>query len=162
MNAADEAFIENRPYAELVVGDEASLARMLTNDDIRLFAIVSGDVNPAHLDREYASGTCFQGVIGHGLWTASLVSAVLGTRLPGPGTIYIGQSVKFHRTVKPGDTVTARVKVSAKEAARRRVLLDCTCTNQRGEVVMSGLAEVSAPEKKVRRPRPRLPEVNLD
>ncbi|ACA20375.1 Phosphate butyryltransferase [Methylobacterium sp. 4-46] len=154
-------FIENRTLAEIRVGDSASLARTLQPDDIRLFAVVSGDVNPAHLDKDYADTDRFHGVIAHGLWGGSLISAVLGTALPGPGTIYLGQSLRFLRPVKIGDTITARVTVRTKDEARARLVLDCACLNDRGESVISGEAEVIAPTEKVRRPRVLLPEVHL-
>ena len=99
--------VENVTYDEIAVGRTASLSRVLSHEDIELFARVSGDTNPAHLDAEYAAGTMFKGVIGHGIWSASIVSAVLGTCLPGPGTIYLSQDLKFRRPVRPGDKVTA-------------------------------------------------------
>jgi hypothetical protein len=97
--AVVSAFIENVTYDEITVGQKAVLSRVLRRQDIELFAQVSGDTNPAHLDAEYAAGTMFKGVIGHGIWSASIVSAVLGTCLPGPGTIYLSQDLKFRRPV---------------------------------------------------------------
>ncbi len=157
--AAD--MIENRVFDELAVGDAAQLVRTVTQSDIELFAAVSGDVNPAHLDRGYADGTMFHGVIAHGMLGGSLFSTVLGTLLPGPGTIYLGQDLRFRRPVHPGDTLTARVVVREKHAGKHRVVLDCQCTNQSGAEVISGTAEVIAPIEKVRRPRLKLPEVSL-
>src|SRR3954467_9447482 len=101
--AIDPELIENVTYDEIAIGRTAAISRVLTREDIELFARVSGDTNPAHLDAEYAAGTMFKGVIGHGIWSASIVSAVLGTCLPGPGTIYLGQDLKFRRPVRPGD-----------------------------------------------------------
>jgi phosphate acetyltransferase len=154
-------FIENRTFDEIAVGDTASLTRTLQAQDISLFALASGDVNPAHLDRDYAATDRFHGVIAHGLWGGALISAVLGTELPGPGTIYLGQTLRFLHPVRIGDAVTARVTVRAKEAADHRVRLDCVCLNAQGETVITGEAEVLAPTEKVRRPRVLLPEVHL-
>ncbi|SDA27930.1 phosphate acetyltransferase [Methylobacterium sp. UNC378MF] len=154
-------FIENRTFDEIAVGDTASLTRTLQAQDISLFALASGDVNPAHLDKEFAATDRFHGVIAHGLWGGSLISAVLGTELPGPGTIYLGQSLRFLHPVRIGDAVTARVTVREKDGSRQRLLLDCVCLNGRGETVITGEAEVLAPTEKVRRPRALLPEVHL-
>jgi phosphate acetyltransferase/phosphate butyryltransferase len=154
-------FIENRTFDEIAVGDTASLTRTLQAQDISLFALASGDVNPAHLDRDYAATDRFHGVIAHGLWGGALISAVLGTELPGPGTIYLGQSLRFLHPVRIGDAVTARVTVREKDASDQRVRLDCVCLNAQGETVITGEAEVLAPTEKVRRPRVLLPEVHL-
>jgi phosphate acetyltransferase len=153
--------IENRTFDELAIGDSAQLVRTFTHDDIELFANVSGDVNPAHLDQEYAEGTMFHGVIVHGMLGGSLFSTVLGTQLPGPGTIYLSQDLHFRRPVKPGDTLTAKVTVRQTNPEKKRVLLDCVCTNQDGKEVISGTAEVVAPTEKVRRERMAVPEVSL-
>src|SRR6516162_3693872 len=144
-------FIENRTFDEINVGDTALLERTLTEQDIRLFAVMSGDINPAHVDPEYAMSSRFREVIGHGMWSGALISTVLGTVFPGPGTIYLGQNLRFRRPVKVGDTIT--VKVTAKEKTEKgNVVLDTECVNQDGEVVVSGSAEVIAPTEKVRRP----------
>jgi phosphate acetyltransferase/phosphate butyryltransferase len=135
--------------------------RTLSRGDIELFAVMSGDVNPAHVDEDYAKSDLFHTIIAHGMWSASLISTVLGTMLPGPGAIYLGQTLHFRHPVIVGDTITVTVTVTAKQADGHRVSLDCECTNQRGQVVMSGSAEVIAPMTKVKRPRVRLPEVHL-
>jgi phosphotransacetylase len=122
---------------------------------------MSGDVNPAHVDEEYAHSDVFHKVIAHGMWGASLISTLLGTKLPGPGTIYLEQTLHFRRPVTIGDTVTVSVTASAKHAERHRVSFECRCVNQRGEAVIDGIAEVIAPEEKVRRPRVALPDVQL-
>src|SRR4249919_570949 len=103
---------------------------------------MSGDVNPAHLDEEYARSDMFHRIIAHGMWGASLISTLLGTKLPGPGTIYLDQTLTFRRPVSIGDTVNVTVAVSAKKQEQHHVVFDCQCTNQRGDVVMSGRAEV--------------------
>lgn len=154
-------YIENRTFDEISIGDSAHIVRTLTPEDIDLFAVMSGDVNPAHVDEEYARSDMFHEVIAHGMWGGALISAVLGTELPGPGTIYLDQRLKFRRPVGLGDTVEVRVTVTAKDEARKRLTLDCRCTNQDGEVVIEGEAEVIAPTEKVRRPRAVLPEVHL-
>lgn len=140
------AILVSKPYEALSVGDTASLIRTLTQRDILAFAGASGDVNPAHLDRDYAAGSIFHGVIGHGLWTGALVSAVLGTKLPGPGTIYLSQAFSFVAPVRVGDTLTVAVTVTTKEGGRR-VRLGCRAVNQDDEVVLEGEAVVLAPEE---------------
>ena len=153
--------IENRTFDELEIGAVASLVRTLTAEDIELFAVMSGDVNPAHVDQEFAKSDMFHEVIAHGMWGGSLISTVLGTQLPGPGTIYLGQTFRFKRPVAIGDTVTVKVTVVEKQAEKHRVTLDCACLNQAGEVVIEGKAEVIAPTEKIRRKRTILPEVHL-
>ena len=156
-----EPMIENRTFDEIKVGDTASLTRTLTREDIQLFAVMSGDVNPAHVDEEYARSDVFHRIIAHGMWGGALISTLLGTKLPGPGTIYLGQTLRFQRPVAPGDTVTVSVTATALDAAKHRVTLDCRCVNQKGEVVIEGTAEVLAPTEKVRRPRAVLPTVHM-
>lgn len=153
-------YIENKTYAEIAVGDNAELTRTLKPQDIELFAVMSGDVNPAHVDAEYAKTDMFHGVIAHGMWGGALISAVLGTELPGPGTIFLNQSLTFEAPVGLGDTVTVRVEVTEK-LGKGRLLLACTCLNQDGRSVIEGVARVIAPSEKVRRPRIVLPEVHL-
>lgn len=154
-------FIENKAFDEISVGDSAELTRTLKPEDIELFAVMSGDVNPAHVDEEYARDDRFHQIIAHGMWGGALISAVLGTELPGPGTIYVNQSLNFRRPVGLGDTVTVRVAVTEKLPENKHVKLACSCLNQDGETVIEGVAEVVAPTEKVRRPRVLLPEVHL-
>ncbi|SHF44348.1 phosphate acetyltransferase/phosphate butyryltransferase [Litoreibacter ascidiaceicola] len=154
-------FIENRTFDEIKVGDSAELTRNLKAEDIELFAVMSGDVNPAHVDADFAKSDVFHKIIAHGMWGGALISAVLGTELPGPGTIYLNQNLSFRRPVGLGDTVTVRVTVTEKAAEHHRVTLDCLCLNQSGEIVIEGEALVMAPTEKVRRPRVNLPEVHL-
>ena len=97
-------YLENKTFDEIQVGDSDSLTRTLTEKDIQLFAILSGDINPAHVDVEYAQSDLFHKIVGHGMWRAALISTVLGTQLPGPGTIYVGQTVRFRKPVAIGDT----------------------------------------------------------
>lgn len=154
-------FIENKTFDEIKVGDSAELTRQLTGQDIELFAVMSGDVNPAHVDADFAQSDVFHKVIAHGMWGGALISAVLGTELPGPGTIYLNQNLSFRRPVGLGDTVTVRVTVKEKTQAHHHVTLECICLNQDGETVIEGQALVIAPTKKVRRPRIVMPEVHL-
>lgn len=154
-------FIENKTFDEISVGDAAELTRTLQPQDIELFAVMSGDVNPAHVDAEYAKTDMFHGVIAHGMWGGALISAVLGTELPGPGTIFVNQSLHFQAPVGLGDTITVRVEVTAKEEKGRRLTLACSCSNQSGKAVIEGVAEVIAPQEKIRRPRVILPVVHL-
>lgn len=121
-------------------GDSASLSKTITIEDIVKFAELTGDVNPVHLDEEFAKKTRFGGRIAHGMFGVSLVSAVLGTKLPGPGTIYLSQTIKFQAPVYPGDTVTATVKVVKVREDKPIITLETVCTNQKGDVVMSGEA----------------------
>ncbi|PZO20624.1 MAG: hypothetical protein DCF26_02805 [Burkholderiales bacterium] len=151
-------FLENHPLAEIRVGDSASLVRTITNRDIQLFAAVSGDVNPAHVDALYAKSSHFHEIIAHGMLGASLISTVLGTRFPGPGTIYLGQNLKFLKPVHIGDTLTVTVTVKSLDADKRRLILDTCCVNQHGDRVISGEAEVMAPVDKLRIHRTELPE----
>ena len=122
------------------VGETASLSKTISEADIVLFAGVTGDFNPLHLDREYAKTTRFGERIAHGLLTAGLISAVLGTRLPGPGAIYLGQTLSFRKPVKIGDTITATAKVSSYDPEKRIVKLETNCYNQEGVLVLAGEA----------------------
>ena len=154
-------FIENRTYDEIQVGDSATLTRTLRPEDIQLFAIMSGDVNPAHVDPDYARSSMFQEVIAHGMWGGALISTVLGTEFPGPGTIYIGQTLRFSRPVKVGDTITITLTCASKFDHNKHIVFDCMCTNQEGLKVIRGEAEVLAPTEKIKRPRFALPEVTI-
>jgi phosphate acetyltransferase/phosphate butyryltransferase len=144
-------FIENRTFDEILPGETASLTRTLSREDIELFAVMSGDVNPAHVDEEYAHSDMFHTIIAHGMWGASLISALMGTKLPGPGTIYLEQTLRFRHPVTVGDTITVSVTAADKDPGRKRVTFDCRCVNQRGEVVIDGIATVIAPTEKIRR-----------
>ena len=154
-------FIENRAFDELLAGQQALLQRSVTADDIKAFALVSGDVNPAHVDAEYAEASRFHGVIAHGMFAGALISSVLGTEFPGPGTIYIAQSLHFHRPVRVGDRLSVQVTVIDKDAETRNVRLDCAVLNQLQQTVVSGEALVRAPTSKVLRPRADLPTLHL-
>ena len=131
-------------FEDLQVGQTASVAKTITEADILLFAAVSTDTNPVHIDAEAAKASIFGERIAHGMLSAGLISAVLGTRLPGPGTIYMGQTLRFRAPVKIGDTVTATVEVTALDAAKRRATLKTTCAVA-GKLVIEGEAQVQIP-----------------
>jgi phosphate butyryltransferase len=156
-----DLFIENHTFDELTVGEIASLSHTVTQRDIDLFATVTGDVNPAHVDPAYAATDMFHHIIIQGMWGAGLISATLGTRLPGPGTIYLGQDLRFTRPVSIGDTIIATVTVREKKPVKGDVVLDCVCTNQHGQTVITGSAFVRAPNEKIRVKRVTLPEVRV-
>ncbi|MBL1142998.1 MAG: bifunctional enoyl-CoA hydratase/phosphate acetyltransferase [Proteobacteria bacterium] len=156
-----QELITNRCFNEIDIGDSASIKRRLTQKDIQLFAIMSGDVNPAHMDEDYAKDSMFHEVIAHGLWGGSLISTVLGTVLPGPGTIYLGQSLNFKRPVVLGDVLSVEVTAKSKNPKNNQVDFDCLCMNQDDEVVIEGEAKVIAPIEKIERPVVRLPNVRL-
>jgi len=160
-DAITENFIENRIFTELTLGDTASLSHTVTQRDIDLFATVTGDVNPAHVDAAYAQTDMFHHIIIHGMWGAGLISAVLGTKLPGPGTIYLGQDLRFRHPVSLGDTITATLTVQEKRPEKGDVILDCVCTNQDGKSVITGTATTRAPTEKIRLRRTILPEVTV-
>lgn len=153
--------IENVTFDELKVGDSRSLERTVTKEDIILFAAVSHDTNPAHLDEEYANNSMFKSVIIHGMWTAGLISCILGTRFPGFGTIYMGQDMQFRRPVRIGDTVKATLTVESLDPEKKKVVLDCLVTNQKDEKVLVGKATVLAPTEKIRREAIDVPKVTI-
>ena len=138
-------FIENVTYDEISLGQSARLLRTLTLADIQAFAAVSGDTNPAHLNPEYANDTLFHGVIAHGMWGGALISALLGTQFPGPGTIYLEQVLHFTKPVRIGDTLTVTATVLTKDDLKKRIELDCQVVNQKGDCVLHGTAKVIAP-----------------
>jgi len=162
LDNVSDAFIENRCFDEIQIGDFASMSHTVTQRDIDLFATVTGDINPAHVDPAYAETDMFHHIIIHGMWGAGLISAVLGVRLPGPGTIYLGQNLRFRRPVSIGDTITATLTVREKKPEKGDVTLECVCVNQSGEAVITGEAYTRAPKLKVRRPKVVLPYVRVE
>lgn len=157
----NDGFLENVTFDELKIGQEASLSKKLTQDDINLFAVMSGDVNPAHMNPEYAKSDVFQGVVGHGMWSGSLISTILGTILPGPGTIYLKQDIIFKKPLRLYDTLTLTLTVEDKRADKPIATMNCLGTNQRGEVIVEGQAKVLVPIDKIRVPRTELPHVMM-
>jgi len=153
--------LENFTFEEIAVGQQARYARTVGEDDLLLFAAVSGDVNPVHLDEEFAAGTQFKGRIAHGMYTGGLISAAIAMTLPGPGTIYLGQDLRFERPVRVGDTITVELEVLEKSAEKNLVKLQTVARNQNGKVVVSGTASVMAPGQKLRIERPAAPKVTI-
>lgn len=132
--------------SEISIGDKASFQKTISESDVYLFASISGDNNTAHLNEKEAARTVFKERIVHGMLTASLISAVLGTQLPGPGTIYLGQDLKFLAPVKFGDTIEASVEVIEILKDKNIVKLNTVCTNQYNKVVIKGVATVMPPK----------------
>ncbi|HTU56370.1 MAG TPA: MaoC family dehydratase [Acetobacteraceae bacterium] len=133
-------------FEDLAVGMTASVAKTITEADIVLYAAVSTDINPVHIDAEAAERSIFKGRVAHGMLSAGLISAALGTKLPGPGTIYLSQSLRFRAPVRPGDTVTATVEVTALDPERKRATLKTTCL-VKGKPVIEGEALVQVPAR---------------
>lgn len=133
-------------FEDLSVGQKASFGKTITEADIVLFAAVTGDTNPMHLNAEYAKDTIFGERIAHGMLAAGLITKVMGTQLPGPGTIYLSQSLKFRRPVRIGDTVTATVEITALQPEKHRVSLRTVCA-VKGEAVLEGEALVTVPSR---------------
>jgi len=131
-----------RTIDTLNLGDSASVSKTVTETDVYLFAGITGDLNPAHVNEVASSKTMFKGRIAHGMLSAGFISAVLGMYLPGPGTIYLGQELKFTAPVYLGDDITAEVEVAELREDKKIVKLHTTCYNQDGKVVISGLATV--------------------
>lgn len=131
---------------DIAVGDGASFAKTISETDVYLYAGITGDFNPAHIDEVYASQTFFKSRIAHGMLTAGLISAILGTRFPGPGTIYLRQELAFLAPVRIGDKIAASVEVIEKDPVRNRLRLRTLCKNQDGVTVLEGEALVSPPK----------------
>jgi 3-hydroxybutyryl-CoA dehydratase len=131
---------EERTCDQVQVGERASLTKTVSEADIYMFAGITGDLNPLHVNEEYAKTTIFKGRVAHGILTAGLISAVLGTKLPGPGAIYLSQTLRFTAPVRIGDTITASAEVIEKIEEKSRIRLRTICTNQDGKVVVEGEA----------------------
>jgi 3-hydroxybutyryl-CoA dehydratase len=138
------------------VGDHAEIVRRVADSDIAEFVDAVGDYNPVHSDRTYAAGTVFKAPIAPGIWTAGLISAVIGTQLPGPGAIYLSQTLKFLKPVMFDDVITARVDVLETNREKNRMRLRTVCTNQRGEEVLTGEALVMPSKTRVVYSKPRV------
>jgi 3-hydroxybutyryl-CoA dehydratase len=132
---------------DLTVGASAEMSKAVTDVDVMSYAAITGDYNPVHVDAEAAAASMFKGRIAHGMLSAGFISAVLAMKLPGPGAIYLSQSLRFTKPVRLGDTVTARVEVLETIPAKKRVRLATTCRNQHGETVIEGEALVMVPER---------------
>ncbi|MDQ2823083.1 MAG: bifunctional enoyl-CoA hydratase/phosphate acetyltransferase [Pseudomonadota bacterium] len=147
----------NHPFSEIKAGDSATLTRTLTPHDIDMFAIMSGEVHPADVDAAWAASDRFLQIVAHGMWGGTLISTVLGTQLPGPGTVLLHQALDFLIPVAVGDRVAVTVKVEAMDPVHESVRLTCSVVNQRDELVIAGTAVVIAPHDKITRARVSLP-----
>lgn len=134
--------VQDIPFADLKIGDQASMSKTVSEADIYTFAGVTGDFNPVHVNAEFAKKTMFKERIAHGMLSAGFISAVIGTSLPGANSIYMGQELRFVAPVKIGDTVTATVEIIEKIEAKHRAILRTTVTNQAGVLVVDGKATV--------------------
>jgi acyl dehydratase len=153
--------LKNFTYDEINIGQTAEYSKTLTEHDIVMFAATSGDVNPVHLDAAYAATTPFEGRIAHGMWTGGLISAAIALHLPGPGSIYLGQSLSFRKPVKLGDTITITLEVKEKQDKRRTVVINCIAKNQDNKVVVKGEATVMAPDTHIAMTHPELPKITI-
>lgn len=153
--------LSNFTYDEIYVGQTARYTKKIEERDLLLFAAVSGDANPVHLDADFAATTAFKERIAHGMLTGAIISAAIAMELPGPGTIYLGQSLRFRLPVKIGDTVTIQLEVTEKRDKRKFVTLDCKAYNQSEKLVASGTSEVMAPTDKLLIERPELPHIEI-
>ncbi len=132
---------------EIKIGDKACFEKTISETDVYLFAGITGDLNPAHINQVASEQTMFKGRIAHGILVSGLISTVLGMYLPGPGTIYLGQELKFTAPVKIGDTIKAEVEVIEMVTEKNRIKLRTVCTNQDGKVVIDGVATVMPPKR---------------
>ncbi len=155
------AKLESRPFDEIRIGERASLTRTLTRTDVKTFSVLSGDLNPTHVDDEFARRYGDGRLVAHSMLSGALISSVLGNELPGPGTRYVRQDLEFVKPVNADETITATVVVREKRPETGSVVLDCQCVNQAGEIVAQGSAEVIAPKLKVVLPRPEVAEISV-
>lgn len=135
-----------KAFEDLEIGQVAEIRHLVSEEGVRKFAALSGDTNPIHLNEAYAANTRFGGRIAHGLYTASLISAVLGTKLPGPGAVYLSQTIKFRAPVFIGQEVVAQVEITALDPSRQRATFFCTCTVG-DKVVLDGEAQIMVPTR---------------
>lgn len=151
------SMLSNFTYDEIEIGQTARYSKTIEALDIQMFAAVSGDVNPVHLDAAFAATTQFKQPIAHGMLTGAVISAALAMELPGPGTIYLGQTLRFRLPVFIGDSITVELEVTEKRDDRKFVTLNCEAVNQDGKTVASGVAKVIAPTEKLELEKPELP-----
>ena len=153
--------ISNVPFDEIEIGQTADYQKTVQDEDVLMFAKLSGDVNPVHLDEDYARTTQFGGRIAHGMYTAAIISAAMALHLPGPGSVYISQAMKFRAPVKIGDTLTVKVEVTAKREGKNFVTLSTIVTNQHGKKVSTGEAMARVPNEKIVLEAPQLPAFTM-
>ena len=154
--------LKSTGFDELEIGSQGQYSKTLSERDMVLFGDTSGDINPLHFDEEFAANTQFNGRIAHGMWSAGLISTCIGIVMPGPGSIYLGQELKFRLPVRIGDCLTAIVTVKQKIEKSKIVVFDCRVINQNGKTVVSGDATVKPPAKSSEVEAPRLPRVNIE
>jgi acyl dehydratase len=155
------AQISNFTFDEITIGQATTFSRTIGEREVMLFAAASGDVNPLHLDPVYAATTPFGEPIAHGILSASLISAAVALQLPGPGAVYVSQTLRFLRPVRIGDQLTARLEVTAKREDKKFITLDCEIVNQHGKPVVTGQAEIMAPVEKTTIDMPELPAIAI-
>ena len=148
-------------FDDLEIGSVGTFSKTLTERDIVLFGETSGDINPMHFDEDYAAQTIFEGRIAHGMWSAGLISTCIGTVMPGPGSVYMGQELAFKLPVRIGDTLTATVTVKEKNETRKFVIIDCQVRNQDSKVVVYGDAKVMPPMQSAETSAPRMPRIDI-
>ena len=137
-----------KSISELVQGETSQFTKTVSESDVYLYAGITGDLNPAHINEPYARNTFFKTRIAHGMLLGGFISAVIGTQLPGPGTIYVSQELQFKAPVKFGETVTAVIEVAEIDLEKNRAVLKTTCINENGKLLVDGKAVVSPPKKK--------------
>lgn len=155
------AMLRGSSFEELTIGQRASYTRTVSDEAVRLFAAVSGDVNPVHLDEAFAATTSFKARIAHGMFTGGLISAAIALELPGPGSIYIAQELRFERPVRIGDTITVELTITEKHPDKKLVRIETIARNQLHKVVVSGAATVLPPAEPLQLERPSEPRFSL-
>lgn len=153
--------LRNIPYSQIEIEQQGEFSKTISHDDLVLFASVSGDHNPLHLNADFAASTQFGEPIAHGMLTAGIVSAALAQTLPGPGAIFVSQTLQFLRPVKPGDTVTVQLQVMEKFDKKKRLTINCTVINQAGKKVVSGEAVVIASDEQIVINAEQLPAITI-
>jgi acyl dehydratase len=153
--------IQNVPFDEMTIGQSCDYVKTVSEEDILMFARLSGDVNPVHLDEEFAKTTQFGGRIAHGMYTAALISAAMALNIPGPGSVYLTQTMKFRAPVKIGDTLTVHIEVLTKRTGKNFVTLSTIVTNQHGKKVVTGEATALVPNEKIVLQAPELPPIAI-
>ena len=153
--------ISNVPFDEIEIGQTAKYQKTVQDEDVLMFAKLSGDVNPVHLDEDYAKTTQFGGRIAHGMYTAALMSAAMATKLPGPGSVYLSQTMKFRAPVRIGDTLTVHMEVTNKRERNKSVTISVRVTNQDGAKVVTGEASAIIPMEKIVIDAPDLPLITI-
>jgi acyl dehydratase len=154
--------IENVPFDDMTIGQTCSYEKTVSEEDVLMFARLSGDANPVHIDEDYAKTTQFGGRIAHGMYTAALISAAMALQIPGPGSVYLTQTLKFKAPVKIGDTLTVTIEIIGKREGRNFVTLSTIVCNQHGKKVVTGEAMARVPNEKIVLEAPDLPTFTLN